>query len=94
MEVAKQHKRRGRLPKIEVVDLFCGIGGLSYGMKSKGFKILEGFDLDATCKYAYEENNDATFVYKDIREVTKEDILPFYSKKSVKILERFIKERQ
>ena len=86
MEVVKQHKRRGRLPKIEVVDLFCGIGGLSYGMKSKGFKILEGFDLDATCKYAYEENNDATFVYKDIREVTKDDILPFYSKKSVKIL--------
>ncbi len=37
------HKRRGRLPSIEVVDLFCGIGGLSYGMKSKGFKILEGF---------------------------------------------------
>ena len=52
-------KRRGRLPSIEVVDLFCGIGGLSYGMKSKGFKILEGFDLDATCKYAYETNNEA-----------------------------------
>ena len=41
MEEVIQHKRRGRLPKIEVVDLFCGIGGLSYGMKSKGFKILE-----------------------------------------------------
>ena len=26
------HKRRGRLPSIEVVDLFCGIGGLSYGI--------------------------------------------------------------
>ena len=74
------HKRRGRLPSIEVVDLFCGIGGLSYGMKSKGFKILEGFDLDATCKYAYETNNEAKFVYKDIREVTKDDILPLYSK--------------
>lgn len=24
------------LPNIEVVDLFCGIGGLSYGMKCKG----------------------------------------------------------
>lgn len=53
------HKRRGRLPSIEVVDLFCGIGGLSYGMKSKGLKILEGFDLDATCQYAYETNNEA-----------------------------------
>lgn len=39
-------KRPGRLPRIEVVDLFCGIGGLSYGMKSAGFHILAGFDLD------------------------------------------------
>lgn len=86
MEVVKQYKRRGRLPKIEVVDLFCGIGGLSYGMKSRGFKILEGFDLDWTCQYAYETNNEAKFVYKDIRIVTKEDILPLYSKKSIKVL--------
>lgn len=37
--------------KFEVVDLFCGIGGLSYGMKSIGFKILAGYDLDKTCQY-------------------------------------------
>ena len=80
MEVVKQYKRRGRLPKIEVVDLFCGIGGLSYGMKSKGFKILAGFDIDWTCKYAYETNNEAKFVYKDIKTVTKDDIKPLYSK--------------
>ena len=86
MEVVKQYKRRGRLPKIEVVDLFCGIGGLSYGLKSKGFKILEGFDLDWTCKYAYETNNEAKFVYKDIKTVTKDDIKPLYSKKSIKVL--------
>lgn len=71
---------------IEVVDLFCGIGGLSYGMKSKGFKILAGFDLDYTCQYAYEINNEAKFVYKDIKEVTKDDILPLYSKDAIKVL--------
>lgn len=86
MPKEKKYKRRGRLPKIEVVDLFCGIGGLSYGMKSKGFIILEGFDLDATCEYAYKTNNDAKFVYKDIRKVTKDDIVPLYSKKSIKVL--------
>ena len=42
------HKRHGRLPSIEVVDLFCGIGGLSYGMKSEGFKILAGFDCGSS----------------------------------------------
>ncbi len=45
-----KQKRRGRLPRIEVVDLFCGIGGLSYGMKQAGFHILAGFDLDHTCR--------------------------------------------
>lgn len=86
MSKSNVHKRRGRLPSIEVVDLFCGIGGLSYGMKSKGLKILEGFDVDRTCKYAYETNNEAEFVYKDIRQVTKNEILPLYSKKAVKVL--------
>ena len=86
MSKSNMHKRRGRLPSIEVVDLFCGIGGLSYGMKSKGLKILEGFDVDRTCKYAYETNNEAEFVYKDIRQVTKNEILPLYSKKAVKVL--------
>lgn len=71
---------------IEVVDLFCGIGGLSYGLKSKGFKILAGYDLDETCKYAYEHNNDAQFLHKDIKTVTKHDISSWYSKTAIKVL--------
>lgn len=86
MPKSKIHKRRGKLPSIEVVDLFCGIGGLSYGMKSKGLKIQAGFDLDRTCLYAYETNNGAKFIFKDIMTVRKEDIIPFYSKKSIKVL--------
>ena len=70
---------------IEVVDLFCGIGGLSYGLKSKGFKILAGYDLDGTCKYAYEHNNEAKFLHKDIKSVTKNDISSWYSKKAIKV---------
>lgn len=79
-------KRRGRLPCIEVVDLFCGIGGLSYGMKSHGLHIIEGFDIDDTCKYAYETNTGATFIYKDIREVTGEEIRSKYRRGSIKVL--------
>ena len=44
----KLHKRRGRLPQIEVVDLFCGIGGLSYGMRTQDLNDLAGLDLDWT----------------------------------------------
>lgn len=80
------NKRFGRLPRIEVVDLFCGIGGLSYGMKAAGFKILAGFDLDYTCHYAYEANTCGEFIYKDIIKVKAEDILPRYSKDAIRVL--------
>lgn len=82
----KKGKHRGRLPRIEVVDLFCGIGGLSYGLKSKGFDILAGYDLDGTCKYAYEHNNDAVFSYQDIKTVTAKEVSSWYSKKAIKVL--------
>ena len=82
--------RRGRKRKpyteIDVVDLFCGIGGLSYGMKSKGFHICGGFDIDKTCRFAYEYNNEAPFFYHDIKNVTKKDIMPLYKDGAVRIL--------
>ncbi|MCH5345598.1 MAG: DNA (cytosine-5-)-methyltransferase, partial [Muribaculaceae bacterium] len=74
------------IPSIEVVDLFCGIGGLSYGMKSAGFKILAGFDLDKTCKFAYETNTEGIFIHKNIVEVSGEEISSKYSKNAIKVL--------
>lgn len=71
---------------IEVIDLFCGIGGLSFGMKSNGFDILAGYDLDATCRYAYETNNEAKFIYKDIKTVSADEIGALYSKDAIRIL--------
>lgn len=79
-------KRRGRLPRIEVVDLFCGTGGLSYGMKSRGLHIVSGFDIDRTCRFAYETNNNALFIYKDIRMVKGNDINALFSNKSIRVL--------
>lgn len=83
-----QHKKKNtsQMPRIEVVDLFCGIGGLSYGMKTAGFNILAGFDLDHTCKFAYETNTGGVFIYKNIKDVTSNNITFRYSEGSIKIL--------
>lgn len=78
--------RQQHIPNIEVVDLFCGIGGLSFGMKSKGFKIKAGYDIDGSCKYAYEINNSAVFHYKDIKSVNAEDINANYSNNCIRVL--------
>jgi DNA (cytosine-5)-methyltransferase 1 len=71
---------------IEVIDLFCGIGGLSYGMRQSGLKIIAGFDIDETCKYAYEKNNNAKFYFQDIKTVTGKFVKALYKKSAIKIL--------
>lgn len=81
-----KNKGNAKQPQIEVVDLFCGIGGLSYGMKIAGLKILAGFDLDSTCKYAYETNTKGTFIHKDISQVTGEDITSKYTENAIHVL--------
>ena len=71
---------------ISVVDLFCGIGGLSYGLKKAGLNIKAGFDFDDNCKYTYETNCKAKFIHQDISQVDRNDILKFYDKNNINIL--------
>lgn len=71
---------------IGVIDLFCGIGGLSHGMYKKGFDIIAGFDIDNTCKYAYEKNNKSKFFNQDIKSVTKEQINDLFKGYKIKVL--------
>ncbi len=52
--------------KIGVIDLFCGIGGLSHGFVLEGFNVIAGYDNVLNCKFAYEKNNEATFYHKDV----------------------------
>jgi DNA (cytosine-5)-methyltransferase 1 len=63
---------------VKVVDLFCGIGGLSHGFVRKGFTVVAGFDNNADCQFGYEYNNNAKFVEKDINSVSAEEINKFY----------------
>ena len=72
--------------KISAIDLFCGIGGLSYGIKQVGIDIRAGFDIDKNCQYAFETNCKAEFIHKDIIDVKKDDIDKFYLKDDIKVL--------
>jgi len=60
--------------KTSAIDVFCGIGGLSYGLKKAGVSVLAGVDLDASCQFAYEQNVQAEFVLKDISKVQGKEI--------------------
>lgn len=71
---------------LEAIDLFCGAGGLTYGLRASGVTVLAGLDADPACGYPYTVNNNSRFFCKDIREVSGEFLSGFFSKKTVKIL--------
>ena len=31
---------------IKCIDLFCGVGGLTYGLQEEGLEVVAGFDID------------------------------------------------
>lgn len=71
---------------IAVVDLFCGIGGLTHGFIRENFKVVAGIDIDDTCKYAFEKNNKSKFISKSITDVTSTEVDKLFGKSKIKIL--------
>lgn len=69
-----------------VVDLFCGVGGLTHGFVKENFHVDAGIDLDQTCEYAFETNNKAKFHHLDVTNLTGEKLLSIYSEDRRKIL--------
>lgn len=68
------------------IDLFCGIGGLTKGLTLAGINVVAGFDNDESCRFAYEENNDASFICKNVEDLLIEDLEQYYPKTCVRIL--------
>ncbi|HFH3237996.1 TPA: DNA cytosine methyltransferase [Pseudomonas aeruginosa] len=71
---------------IDTVDLFCGAGGLTAGLRRVGVDVRAGYDIDSNCKFAYEENNGATFVTKSVEDVSGNEISGWYRPGAIKLL--------
>lgn len=72
--------------KIEIIDLFSGVGGLTYGLRKSGLSVLAGVDNDKSCAYAYEKNNRAKFIPADISEFDFNKLNKIYSRGSLRVL--------
>ena len=58
--------------KFKAIDLFCGAGGLSVGLKKSGFRVCLGVDIDEKALKTYKCNLKRTKVLKeDIKKVTE-----------------------
>lgn len=72
--------------KIEAIDLFCGIGGLTYGLQKTHIKVIAGLDNDGSCEYAYTKNNGSRFICGDITNYDFNAMKSMYSKDSIRVL--------
>lgn len=61
--------------QMSVIDLFCGVGGMTRGLIKSGIQVRAGIDIDGACRYAYEKNNSVKFIEKDIKNITEEELL-------------------
>jgi DNA-cytosine methyltransferase len=57
-------------PKYTVLDLFCGCGGLSYGLTQSGLNILAGIDHWDTSIESYNSNMNHHGLCKDLTQYT------------------------
>ena len=69
-----------------VVDLFCGVGGLTHGLQLAGLNVVAGIDIERLCEFPYEANNNAVFVNEDITQIEPENLLHYFEPNSVTIL--------
>jgi DNA (cytosine-5)-methyltransferase 1 len=79
-------RMRPTAPRIAAIDLFCGAGGLAYGLRQAGVVVTAGIDVDPDCKYPFEKNNDAAFLELDVRDVTAAHLDRLWPERSVRVL--------
>ncbi len=78
--------RHASKKSVRVIDLFCGVGGMTHGFVNEGFQVLAGIDNDATCEFGYTRNNKAAFICKDIAVVQPEELQAIYGDCDVRVL--------
>lgn len=71
---------------ISAIDLFCGAGGLSYGLQQAGVLVVGGIDIDSSCRYPFETNIEGPFIEEDIRDVTADHLTPLWADAEVRLL--------
>lgn len=80
---ATQRVRR----KIQAIDLFCGAGGLSTGLREAGIRVVAGVDLDAACRYPFEANHPgAKFIEADISKVSGAELEDVWKDTAIRLL--------
>lgn len=73
--------------RIAAVDLFCGVGGMSYGLASAGIDVVAGIDMDGSCRFPFEANlAGAEFIESDVKGITSERLAGLWPEGATRLL--------
>jgi DNA (cytosine-5)-methyltransferase 1 len=65
-----------RMNRYTAIDLFCGAGGLTVGLRKAGFNVIAGVELDVVAAETYLMNHQDHVMYRsDIRSINVADLM-------------------
>lgn len=76
----------GRPSQPSAVDLFCGAGGLSFGLQKAGIEVRAGIDLDPACRYPFETNLGTDFYERDLFGLSSEFVDSLFASGQPRVL--------
>jgi DNA (cytosine-5)-methyltransferase 1 len=73
--------------RFTAIDLFCGAGGLTLGLKRAGFNVVAGVELYPEIAKTYKANHpEVKLLIKDVWEVTGKELFDLIGLKSIDLL--------
>ncbi len=76
-----------KVRKPTAIDLFCGAGSLTLGLKKAGFDVVVGLELNPKIAKTYKANHGKTkLLIKDLREVTGKEIFRLNDKRKIDLV--------
>lgn len=72
---------------VNVLDLFCGAGGLSEGFQQAGFNVILGIDNDESALRTFKLNHPKSEILKkDVSKIIKKDIISKIGNKKINLI--------
>jgi DNA (cytosine-5)-methyltransferase 1 len=71
---------------ISGVDLFCGAGGLTFGLEQAGINIKLGVDADESCAHSIQVNTSALFLAEDVTKLPADVLKAAWGDSKIKLL--------
>lgn len=85
INISETNKNQTNNKKLNVLDLFCGCGGMSKGLSDSGMNIIAGIDIWDKAINSYSKNFEHQVICKDLTELPPDDFNKLYNKDNIEI---------